>query len=250
MLVETDKTLVKLRSCTKFLHTLLKCCYQNPLDLMPMHCSFGDSQRNMKRNLMKMTIGILLYKKNHKQPLRKQLPFFGQKANFLSRYSELFGQHPQTLCKIKRLECRDPRSKVNMFWSSSQHTLLFQKFLYQGKNISLPILEQSPLLRFKSTQNPVSYLTTHSRPINPNSEPIKVGTSKFLNNAFEPIVPSSTSSKLQCKPSRYKVDLIMYHQDIFHLNLVKPHQWRYRLSWEIHIGLRLAEENLLPSSLS
>ena len=230
MLVETDKTLVKLRSCTKFLHTLLKCCYQNPLDLMPMHCSFGDSQRNMKRNLMKMTIGILLYKKNHKQPLRKQLPFFGQKANFLSRYSELFGQHPQTLCKIKRLECRDPRSKVNMFCPSSQHTLLFQKVLYQGKNISLPILEQGPLLRLKSTQNPVRHLTTHSRSIDPNSESIKVGTSKFLNNAFETIVPSRTSSKLQCKPSRYKVDLIMHHQDIFHLNLIKPHQWRYRLS--------------------
>lgn len=179
---------------------------------------------------MKMTIGILLYKKNHKQPLRKQLPFFGQKANFLSRYSELFGQHPQTLCKIKRLECRDPRSKVNMFCPSSQHTLLFQKFLYQRKNLSLPILEHLSLLRLKSTQNPVRHLTTHGSPINSNSEPIKIGTSKFLNNAFETIVPSSTSSKLQCKPSRYKVNLIMHHQDIFHLNLVKPHQWRYRLS--------------------
>lgn len=56
---------------------------QNSFDFMPDNGSFGHQQRNMKRKLMKRTVGILFHEKNRKKSASEYLPFLGEKPHFL-----------------------------------------------------------------------------------------------------------------------------------------------------------------------
>ena len=119
---------------------------------------------------------------------------------------------------------------------------VFDSLRSGGNSASEPVLR---LLRDRG-QYEIRRIDTLRGPTDPDANPQELPGTEFLRERTEAVVPPRTASPLQPHDAQGKIQIIVKDNEVFGRPREAPVDGRHGPSTEIHVGLRLAEENCRP----